>query len=160
MFGFGFKSLSLNTLGKSIADYLDTAGEAVLTFNPVEGIPSVSDISEDNSSYKQVKAQTRLMFDCGVIWSMAYVTLRDEEYKNLSEAKAIAKTDKNLNKFLKEGMKYVSKHDYKLPKVYTFKAIINYEIDARSGTHDSPFNKGVEFAGTFLREFYQISTKS
>ena len=66
MFGFGFKSLSLNTFGKSVADYLDTAGEAVFTFNPVEGIPSVSDISEDNSSYKQVKAQTRLMFDCGL----------------------------------------------------------------------------------------------
>ena len=160
MFGFGFKALSLNTFGKSVADYLDTAGEAVLTFNPIEGIPSVSDISEDNSSYKQVKAQTRLIFDCGVIWSIAYVTLRDEEYKDLSESKATSKTEKNLNKFLKEGLKYVSKHNYKLPKVYNFNNITGYEIDAKSGTDDSPFNKGVSFAGTFLREYYQLSSKS
>lgn len=159
MFGFGFKSLSLNTLGKSIADYLDTAGEAVLTFNPVEGIPSVSDISEDNSSYKQVRATTRFIFDCGVIWGMAYVTLRDEEYKDLNESKADSNADKNINKFLKEGMRYVSKHNYKLPKPYNYKTIINYEIDSRAGGEDSPFYKGVKFAGVFMREFYQISMK-
>ena len=48
-------------------------------------------------------------------------------------------------------MNYLSKHNYKLPKVYNYKAIVNYEIDARSGKHDSPFNKGAAFAGTFLR---------
>lgn len=159
MFGKGFNSVSLNTLGRGIADYLDRAGESVLTFNPVDGIPSVSDIEDDNSSYKQVRATTRFIFDCGVIWGMAYIFLRDEEYKSLSESEAVKQTEKNIDKFIKEGMKYVSNHDYKLPKLYNQKTIINYEIDARVGGVDSPFNKGVTFAGVFLKEFYQISMK-
>ena len=157
MFGKGFNSVSLNTLGRGIADYLDRAGESVLTFNPVDGIPSVSDIEDDNSSYKQVRATTRFIFDCGVIWGMAYLFLRDEEYKSLSETEAVKKTEKNIDKFIKEGMKYVSNHDYKLPKPYNQKTIISYEIDSRAGGVDSPFNKGVTFAGVFLQEFYGIA---
>ena len=159
MFGKSFESISLNSLGREIADYLDKAGESVLAFNAVDGIPSVSEIEEDNSSYKQVRATTRFIFDCGVIWGMAYVTLRDEEYKSLSESEAVKQTEKNIDKFIKEGMKYVSKHDYKLPKLYNHKIVINYEIDSRVGGADSPFNKGVTFAGVFLKEFYQISMK-
>jgi len=159
MFGKSFESISLNSLGREIADYLDKAGESVLAFNAVDGIPSVSEIEEDNSSYKQVRATTRFIFDCGVIWGMAYVTLRDEEYKSLSESEAVKQTEKNIDKFIKEGMKYVSKHDYKLPKLYNHKTVINYESDSRVGGADSPFNKGVTFAGVFLKEFYQISMK-
>ena len=101
MFGVSPKDKSLNSFG-TVADYLDRAGEAVLISNPVEGIPYVSDIEEDNSSYKQMLATTRLLFDYGVIWAIAYVFLRDEEDKNLNESAAIRKTDKHLSKFLKQ----------------------------------------------------------
>lgn len=160
MFGKSFESLSLDTLGRGIADYLDRAGESVLAFNSVDGIPSVSDIEEDNSSYKQVKAATRFVFDCGVIWGMAYIFLRDEEYKSLSEAEAVKQTEKNIDKFIKEGMKYVSNHDYELPNFYNHKTIIKHAIDAEVGGEDSPFSKGVTFAMVFIQEFYGISMKN
>lgn len=162
MFGFGtkFKETSLNTFGKAVADYLHSSGELVLIKNPVDGIPLVHEIEDDNSSYKQVRATTRLMFDCGVIWSLAYVILRDEEYKNLEESKALLKTEKSINQFLKEGLKYVSKHDYVLPKIYNHQTIINFELDSRTGDSNIPFNKGTGFSGTFLEDFYNVRFKN
>ena len=159
MFGFGtkFKEISLNTFGKGVADYLHSSGEIILISNRVEGIPLVHEIEDDHSSYKQVRATTRFIFDCGAIWGMAYVFLRDEEYKNASDSEAVIKTEKSINKFIKEGLKYVSRHDYDLPKIYSeHKTIINFELDSRLGGKDSPFNKGVTFAGVFLKEFYKI----
>lgn len=161
MFGKKFSDKSLNTFGRGVADYLDRAGEAVLAFNPVDGIPSVRDLEQDNSSYKQVLATTRFIFDCGVIWALAYVFLRDEEYKDLGESKAVAKTEENIDRFIKEGLKYVSKHDYDLPKVYNnHKTILNYELDSRTGGENSPFNKGASFAGVFLKEYYKAKFDS
>ena len=88
---------------------------------------------------------------------MAYLFLRDEEYKNLDESESTLKTEKFIDKFIKEGLNYVSKHEYDLPKVYSnHKTIIDLELDSRVGGVDSPFNKGVTFAGVFLKEFYQI----
>lgn len=159
MFGLGssFKEISLNTFGRGVADYLHSSGELILISNRVEGIPLTHEIEDDHSSYKQVRATTRFVFDCGAIWGMAYLFLRDEEYKNLNESESTIKTEKFIDKFIKEGLKYVSKHDYVLPKVYNnHKTIINLEIDSRVGGADSPFNKGVSFAGVFLREFYGI----
>ncbi len=159
MFGFGtkFKEISLNTFGKGVADYLHSSGELILISNRVEGIPLVHEIEDDLSSYKQVRATTRFVFDCGAIWGMAYLFLRDEEYKNLDESESILKTEKFIDKFIKEGLNYVSKHEYDLPKVYSnHKTIIDLELDSRVGGADSPFNKGVTFAGVFLKEFYQI----
>jgi hypothetical protein len=158
LFGSKFKSKSLNTFGKSVADYMHSAADLVLINNPVEGIPSVHELKEDNSSYKTILATTRFIFDCGAIWGMAYVFLRDEEYTDLSQAAAEAKVDKFINNFIKEGLKYVSRHDYDLPKIYrNHKTIINYELDARVGGPGSPFNKGVTFSGIFLKEFYNIN---
>lgn len=160
MFWVSFKDSSLNTFGKGVADYLHSAGEIVLLSNPVDGVPQVSDIEGDNSSNKGLLASTRFIFDCGVIWGMAYVFLRDEEYKKYNESKAIFKTEKNISKFIKQGLKYVSKHDYDLPKIYkNYKTIINLEMDGRLGGQKNPFNKGVSFSGVFLKEYYQISFK-
>ena len=159
MFGFGtkFKEISLNTFGKGVADYLHSSGELILISNRVEGIPLVHEIEDDLSSYKQVRATTRFVFDCGAIWGMAYIFLRDEEYKNLDESESTLKTEKFIDKFIREGLNYVSKHEYDLPKVYSnHKTIIDLELDSRVGGVDSPFNKGVTFAGVFLKEFYQI----
>lgn len=159
MFGFGtkFKEISLNTFGKGVADYLHSSGELILISNRVEGIPLVHEIEDDLSSYKQVRATTRFVFDCGAIWGMAYLFLRDEEYKNLDESESTLKTEKFIDKFIREGLNYVSKHEYDLPKVYSnHKTIIDLELDSRVGGVDSPFNKGVTFAGVFLKEFYQI----
>jgi hypothetical protein len=162
MFGFGtkFKEISLNTFGRGVADYLHSSGELILISNRVEGIPLVHEIEDDHSSYKQVRATTRFIFDCGAIWGMAYVFLRDEEYKNASDSEAVIKTEKSINKFIKEGLKYVSRHDYDLPKIYSeHKTIINFELDSRLGGKDSPFNKGVGFSGVFLKEYYKIKSK-
>ena len=159
MFGLGnsFKEISLNTFGRGVADYLHSSGELILISNRVEGIPLTHEIEDDHSSYKQVRATTRFVFDCGVIWGMAYLFLRDEEYKNLNESESTIKTEKFIDKFIKEGLNYVSKHEYDLPKVYSnHKTIIDLELDSRVGGVDSPFNKGVTFAGVFLKEFYQI----
>ena len=161
MFGIGssFKSDSLNSFGKCVADYLHSSGEIVLIRNPINGIPLTHEIEEDNSSHKQIKAMTRFMFDCGAIWSMAYVCLRDEEYKNLNEAEAVVKTEKEISKFIKQGLKHVSKYDYDLPKIYqNHKTIIDFEVDARVGGEGSPFNKGVGFGGLFLKEFYKMKS--
>jgi len=104
MFGFGskFKEITLNTFGRGVADYLHSSGEMILIFNRVEGIPLVHEIEDDHSSYKQVRATTRFVFDCGAIWGMAYIFLRDEEYKNLDESESTLKTEKFIDKFLKE----------------------------------------------------------
>ena len=157
MFGASFKDKSLNSFGRAVADYLDRAGEAVLISNPVEGIPYVSDIEEDNSSYKQMLATTRLLFDYGVIWAIAYQFLRDEEYQNLNESAAIKKTNRHLSKFLKQGLKFVHKHDYDLPKIYSnHKLILNHASDAENSGEKSPFIKGTTFSRVFLGEFYGI----
>ena len=158
MFGIGkkFGSNSLNTLGKGVADYLHSSGEIVLLSNRVEGIPMVAEIENDHSSYKQVRATTRFIFDCGVIWGMAYLFLRDEEYKELDEQKAEQKATESINEFIKEVLKYVGKYEYDLPKEYNHKIIINQELESRVGGEDSPFKKGLIFAGTFLKEFYKI----
>ena len=158
MFGSKFKSTTLNTFGKSVADYLHSAGDLVLVSNPVDGISSVLDIEDDKSSYKQIRATTRFIFDCGAIWGMAYIFLRDTEYKDLGQSQAEQKTEKFINQFIKEGLKYVAKHDYQLPKVYKNpKTIINYELDSRAGGVDSPFNKGVTFTSIFLKKFYKMN---
>ena len=101
MFGMGssFKSESLNSFGKVVADYLHTSGELVLIRNPIDGIPLTHQIEEDNSSHKQIKAMTRFMFDCGAIWCMAYVCLRDEEYKSFIQL-GILKTFISLIKLI------------------------------------------------------------
>ena len=157
MFGSKFKSKSLDTFGRSVADYLHSAGDLVMVQNPVNGISSVLDIEDDNSSYKKIRATTRFIFDCGAIWGMAYMILRDEELGDLNQAAAEAKVDKSINTFIKEGLKYVSRHDYDLPKIYrNHKTIINYELDSRVGGEDSPFNKGVSFSALFFKEFYKI----
>jgi len=159
MFGFGtkFKEISLNTFGRGVADYLHSSGETVLVFNRVEGIPLVHEIEDDHSSYKQVRATTRFIFDCGAIWGMAYIFLRDEEYKDLDASEAEPKAEKFVNKFIKEGLKYVSRHDYELPKIYSeHQTIINFALDARVGGEDAPFRKGIIFAQVFLEEFYKV----
>ena len=163
MFGFGskFNSRSLNSFGKVVADYLHSSGELVLIKNRVDEIPLVHEIEDDDSSYKQVRATSRFMFDCGVIWAIAYVVLRDEEYKGLKESKSVIKTEQSINQFIKEGLKYVSKHDYDLPKPYqNHQTIIDFELDSRAGGKNSPFNKGVGFSGVFLEEFYNLKPKN
>ena len=131
-----------------------------MSLHPVEGIPRVHEIEDDKSSYGKIRATTRFIFDCGVIWGLAYMTLRDEEYTNLSESAATKKTEKSINRFLKEGLKTVSKHDYNLPKIYSkHQTIIDFETDARVGGKESPFIKGVSFSGVFLKEFYQVKNR-
>ena len=75
------------------------------------------------------------------------------------EQKAEQKATESINEFIKEGLKYVSKYEYDLPKEYNHRIIINQEIESRVGGADSPFNKGVSFAGVFLKEFYKIKFK-
>ena len=159
MFGFGtkFKEKGLNAFGRGVADYLHSAGELILISNRVEGIPLVHEIEDDHSSYKQVRATTRFIFDCGAIWGMAYIFLRDEEYEDLDASEAAPKAEKYIDKFIKEGLNYVSRHDYDLPKVYSeHQTIINFAHDARVGGEDAPFKKGIIFAQVFLEEYYQV----
>ena len=160
MFGFGtkFKETSLNAFGKGVADYLHSSGEIVLISNPVEDIPLINELEEGNSSDKQVKATTRFVFDCGVIYGLAFMFLRDEEYKNLNESIAIEKAKKSMDKFIEEGLKYVSNHDYDLPEIYqNHKTIINFGLDPSLGGEDSSFNKGVRFSAVFVEEFYKVN---
>lgn len=158
MFGKKFKDLSLNAFGKSVADYLHSGADIVLASHPVKDIPTTLEINEDKSSYKQTRATTRFIFDCGAIWSLAAFFLRDEEYKDLDMPKAEALAFENINEFLKEGLKYVSKHDYELPKLYNnHNTIINLELDSRLGGEESPFSKGVTFSARFLKEYYGMN---
>lgn len=156
MFGKKFKDLSLNMFGRSVADYLHSAGDLVLASNPVKDIPTFIEIDEDKSSYKQIRATTRFIFDCGVIWGLAYLSLRDEEYKELDESKSVEHTEENINKFLEGGLNYVSNHDYELPEIYNnHNTIIDLELAARLDK-ESPFNKGATFSGLFLKEYYNV----
>ena len=99
MFGFGskFKATSLQSFGKTVADYLHSSGEACLIANPVEDIPLKHEISNKNS-------ESRFIFDLGVMYGLAYINLRDQEQKEL----------KYLNEFIKEGLTYVSKYGFNL----------------------------------------------
>lgn len=143
MFGFGskFKKTSLQSLGKTIADYFHSAGEACLIANPVENIPLKHQINNENS-------ESRFIFDLGVMYGLAYINLRDQEQKDL----------KYFNDFLKEGLTYVSKYGFNLehgPKD-TFKLLINIGSGLDDYEDDYPFSKGVVFAGVFLEKYYGI----
>ena len=152
-----FQTKHLNMFGKFVADYLHSSGEIVLSVHPVEGIPSIAEIEKDNSSYKQVRATTRYIFDLGVIYGLAYIMLRDQEYANFQKEDAETKTEKNLSSFLKEGLTRVSKYDYELPEVYSNnEVILKYEMDSRNGGDESPFRKGAIFSHFFLTDFYKL----
>jgi|TARA_B100001093_G_scaffold482147_1_gene513512 hypothetical protein len=143
MFGFGskFKATSLQSFGKTVADYLHSSGEACLIANPVEDIPLKHEISNKNS-------ESRFIFDLGVMYGLAYINLRDQEQKEL----------KYLNEFIKEGLTYVSKYGFNLehgPKE-TFKLLVNIGSGLDDYEDDYPFSKGVVFAGVFLERFYGI----
>ena len=150
-----FKDISLNMFGKAVGDYLHSEADIVLASHPVKDIPTVFEIDEDKSSNKQIRANIRFIFDCGLIWGLAIWSLRDEEYKELDTAEAQALAHANVKVFLKEALKYVSKHDYELPAIYNdHNTYINFEHDARKEGEQSPFNKGVNFLEAFIVHTY------
>jgi hypothetical protein len=158
IFGSKFKTKTLNAFGKCVADYYHSSGEIVLSFNKVEGIPLKSEI---DTSKKYVPgelsdSEIRLMFDFGVVWCLAVIFLRDEEGIEPDSSEFM----KNLDEFMHEGLKYVSKHDYEfeygLSVSKIAKAIMTADWSYRNEDKDNPFNKGVNFAGIFLKEFYKV----
>ena len=158
MFGSKFREVSIDGVGKSVADYMLQPGEVVLIHNRVEGVPLREDIESVNifsNKNKKEKRKIRLEFDLGVIWGIAFIFIRDEMDVNDGDPRLYdGSLVKPLYELMWKGLKYTSKYDFKESPSFIYALVEKNDKAARDKGDHHPFNKGVLFSEVFLREFY------
>lgn len=140
---------ALDTFAKAVADYMDSPGEGVLIMNN-PGIPLREEVNSvgifSNKNLKE-KAETRLMFDLGVIWGIGSIVVRDELHLNV---------ELHLYDFMSEALKRTSNFGFNEDPSIIYGLIEKADIESRNMGDTHPFNMGVMFSEIFLHKYYNV----